>query len=140
MKKFKQIAAFALAASLAVASLAGCGSKDAAKEGAASTEAADGEATAKGGTFKIGGIGPTTGGAAVYGQAVANAIELAAKEINAAGGINGYQVETSFQDDESDAEKSVNAYNTLKDWGMQMLVGTVTSCLLYTSPPPPSAW
>ena len=127
MKKFKQIAAFAMAASLAVASLAGCGSKDAAKEGAASTEAAGGEATSKEGTFKIGGIGPTTGGAAVYGQAVANAIELAAKEINAAGGINGYQVETSFQDDESDAEKSVNAYNTLKDWGMQMLVGTVTS-------------
>ena len=123
MKKFKQIVAFALAASLTVASLAGCGSKDA----GASTEAAGGNTTSEGGTFKIGGIGPTTGGAAVYGQAVANAIELAAKEINAAGGINGYQVETSFQDDESDAEKSVNAYNTLKDWGMQMLVGTVTS-------------
>ncbi len=78
-------------------------------------------------TFKIGGIGPITGGAAVYGQAVMNASQMAADEINEAGGINGYQVEFNFQDDEHDAEKSVNAYNTLKDWGMQMLLGTVTS-------------
>ncbi len=78
-------------------------------------------------TFKIGGIGPITGGAAVYGQAVMNASQMAADEINEAGGINGYQIEFNFQDDEHDAEKSVNAYNTLKDWGMQMLLGTVTS-------------
>lgn len=48
-------------------------------------------------------------------------------EINEAGGINGCQIEYSFEDDQSDAEKSVNAYNTLKDWGMQMLIGTTTS-------------
>lgn len=77
--------------------------------------------------WKLGGIGPLSGGAAVYGQAVKNAMEIAAEEINAAGGINGYQVELSFQDDEHDVEKSVNAYNTLKDWGMDMLLGTVTS-------------
>ena len=55
------------------------------------------------------------------------AAELAVKEINEAGGINGMQVEFKFEDDEHDAEKSVNAYNSLKDWGMQMLMGTVTS-------------
>ena len=64
---------------------------------------------------------------AVYGLAVKNAAELAVKEINEAGGINGMQVEFKFEDDEHDAEKSVNAYNSLKDWGMQMLMGTVTS-------------
>ncbi len=79
------------------------------------------------GTFKIGGIGPMTGGAAVYGQAVMNAAQLAVDEVNAAGGVNGVQLEFNAQDDEHDAEKSVNAYNTLKDWGMQMLLGTVTS-------------
>lgn len=124
MKKFKQVAAFVAAASMVVASLSGCGSKT------AETTAPEGEtqaAGAAGDVWKIGGIGPTTGGAAVYGQAVKNAMELAAEEINAAGGINGYQVEVSFGDDEHDAEKSVNAYNSLKDWGMQMLVGTVTS-------------
>ncbi len=81
----------------------------------------------EGGTFKIGGIGPLTGSTAIYGQAVMNAAQMAVDEINADGGINGYQVEFSAQDDEGDAEKAVNAYNTLKDWGMQMLLGTVTS-------------
>ena len=90
-------------------------------------EAAEGETQAAGGVFKIGGIGPITGGAAVYGIAVQHGAEIAVKEINAAGGINGCQVEFQFQDDEHDAEKSVNAYNTLNDWGMQALVGTVTS-------------
>lgn len=85
-----------------------------------------GEAT-DGAVFKIGAIGPETGSAAQYGMAVRNGAELAVKEINEAGGINGYQVEYQFQDDENDTEKAVSAYNTLKDWGMQMLVGTTTS-------------
>lgn len=94
---------------------------------AASADSASTEAAASGAVFKIGGIGPITGGAAAYGLAVEHGAQLAVDEINADGGINGYQVEFQFQDDEHDAEKSVNAYNTLKDWGMQMLVGTVTS-------------
>ena len=76
------------------------------------------------GTFKIGGIGPITGSTAVYGQAVMNAAQLAVDEINAEGGV---QFELKFQDDENDQETAVNAYNTLKDWGMQILLGTVTS-------------
>lgn len=118
----------AMVASLVV----GCGGKDdsAAETPAAETPAEDSAAetpAAEGATFKIGGIGPITGGAAIYGQGVMNAAQIAVDEINAAGGINGYQVEFKFSDDEHDAEKSVNAYNDLKDWGMQMLLGTVTS-------------
>lgn len=82
---------------------------------------------AKEGVIKIGGIGPLTGDAALYGNAVKYGAELAVKEINAAGGINGYKVEYKMEDDVHDAEKSVNAYGALKDWGMQMLMGTVTS-------------
>ena len=78
-------------------------------------------------TFKIGMIGPLTGGAAIYGSAVRDAAQMAVDEVNEAGGIAGYQVEYNAQDDEHDAEKSVNAYNTLKDWGMQALLGSVTS-------------
>ena len=78
-------------------------------------------------TIRIGGIGPMTGGAAIYGNAVMNAAQIAVDEINEAGGINGFQVEFNPQDDEHDAEKSLNAYNTLKDWDMQLLLGTVTS-------------
>lgn len=84
-------------------------------------------AFAEGETFKIGSIGPMTGAAAAYGTAVMNAAQIAVDEINEAGGINGAQVEFNPQDDEHDAEKAVNAYNSLKDWGMQMLLGTVTS-------------
>lgn len=84
-------------------------------------------AFAEGETFKIGGIGPMTGAAAVYGNAVMNAAQIAVDEINEAGGVNGAQLEFNPQDDEHDAEKSVNAYNALKDWGMQMLLGSVTS-------------
>lgn len=84
-------------------------------------------ASSEGGSFKIGVIGPLTGDAAAYGLAVQHGAEIAAEEINAAGGINGAMIEIQAQDDEADPEKSVNAYNTLKDWGMQILVGTTTS-------------
>ncbi len=78
-------------------------------------------------TWKIGGIGPLTGDVSVYGTAAMNGAKIAVDEINEAGGISGYQIEWNAQDDEHDTEKAVNAYNTLKDWGMQMLVGTVTT-------------
>ncbi len=78
-------------------------------------------------TFKIGGIGPVTGPAAAYGSAVMNAAQIAVDEINEAGGVNGAMLEFNPQDDEHDAEKSVNAYNTLKDWGATMILGSVTS-------------
>ncbi|MCI8342804.1 MAG: ABC transporter substrate-binding protein [Firmicutes bacterium] len=78
-----------------------------------------------GGTYKIGGIGPLTGAAAVYGIAVRNGAQIAVDEINAMGGDIKFEI--NFQDDEHDPEKSVNAYNTLKDWGMQALVGCVTT-------------
>ena len=79
-------------------------------------------------TFKIGIIGPMTGDYAQYGTNVYNAAVVAAEEINAAGGINGYQVEIlAAGDDQGDPEKAVNAYNDLLDKGMQMLCGTVTS-------------
>ncbi len=109
MKKFTKLTALALSLAMVVASFTGCG------------------AAAGANTFKIGGIGPTTGGAAIYGTAVKNGADLAIKEINAAGGINGVQIEYNFQDDELDNEKSVNAYNALKDWGMNILVGPTTS-------------
>lgn len=109
-----------------VLSLAACGgSKDTASttdSSAASSAEASGSDT-----FKIGATGPITGGAAIYGNAVKNGIQIAVDEINEAGGINGYQIDYNFQDDEHDAEKAVNAYNNLKDWGMQVLIGTTTS-------------
>ena len=69
-----------------------------------------------------------TGDYAQYGNGVYNAAKIAADEINANGGFNGYQVEIlDAGDDQGDPEKAVNAYNDLLDKGMQMLCGTVTS-------------
>lgn len=120
-----------------VASLTACGSgsgtADTTAAAGGETSAAGAEAPAAGGeaaegeTFKIGVIGPLTGPAAAYGIAVQNGADLAVKEINAAGGVNGFMLESNAQDDEHDAQKSVNAYNTLKDWGAQAIVGSTTS-------------
>ena len=135
----KKMLSLVLAGAMTAALLTGCGSSasttETAEEAAteettdASAETTDDAAAtdSAAGTFKIGGIGPLTGAAAVYGIATMNGSQIAVDEINAAGGINGMTVELNFQDDECDAEKSVNAYNTLKDWGMQVLDGSVTS-------------
>ena len=125
----KKITSMLLAVVLGATLLCGCGSTTdtATTDTATESTAADSSSSSNGATFKIGGIGPITGGAAVYGNAVKNGAQIAIDEINAAGGINGAQIEYKFEDDEHDAEKSVNAYNTLKDWNMQLLMGTVTS-------------
>ena len=124
----KRLLSLGLAAMMAL-SLAGCGGSGSAgsSDSTGAEEAKTEEKGAAGEVFVLGGIGPLTGSAAAYGESVKNGIELAVNEINEAGGINGYQVEYYFEDDENDAEKAVNAYNTLKDKGIQMLVGTVTS-------------
>lgn len=106
---------------------AAAGASDVAAAGTESAAGTSDAAAADGAVFKIGAIGPTTGDAAIYGTAVMNAAQIAVDEINAAGGINGYPIEFKYEDDQSDAEKSVNAYNSLKDWGMQILMGTVTT-------------
>lgn len=128
MKKFNKLVSVVVASAMILA-MAGCGNGGANSSGGANTPADNAGNSGSNGSavFKIGGIGPTTGGAADYGQNVQNGIQLAVNEINAAGGVQGYQLEMNFQDDEHDAEKSINAYNTLKDWGVQMIIGCVTS-------------
>ncbi len=125
----KKILAVLLAA-LMLFTFAACGggNEDTTTTAADDTTAAADDTTKADDTaavFKIGGIGPTTGGAATYGIAVKNGAQIAVDEINALGG--DIKFELNFQDDEHDAEKAVNAYNNLKDWGMQILMGTVTS-------------
>ena len=118
----KKLFAFMMAMTMTV-SLAACGGgKTETPAPSTETPAASGEA---GGTFKLGTIGPLTGDAAIYGQAVANGAKIAVDEINAAGGA--IQFEFQSQDDVADGETSVNAYNKLMDWGMQVMVGPTTT-------------
>ena len=114
---------FALALTLVMAlSLAACGGSDEADSN--SGDSAGGESSGSS-AFKVGVIGPLTGGAAIYGTCVANSAQIAVDEINALGG--DIQFELMTEDDVNDAETSVNAYNALMDDGMQILVGTVTT-------------
>lgn len=115
MRKMKKFAALAMVATLAAATFAGCVKKDSGSDNTGSD------------VWNIGSIGPITGDAAVYGNAVKDGAQIAVDEINAAGGINGYQITFNFEDDKADPELSSNAYNALKDKGMQILMGTVTS-------------
>lgn len=109
--KIKKLITFAIASALTATCFAGCGN-DAKKSD----------------EIVIGESGPLTGDAAQYGNAVKNAAELAVKEINDKGGINGQKLKLVFEDDEADpGDKSVNAYNSLKDKGMQIMLGDVTT-------------
>ena len=107
-----------------ILSLAACGSSDAKEETPSNNDSTATEAPAEGTAFKLAGTGPLTGGAAIYGNAAKQGAEIAVDEINAMGGI---QFELKYEDDTHDAEKAVNAYNALKDWGMQISLGSVTS-------------
>ena len=118
----KKLFALVMAAVMTM-SLAACGAKEEAPAASPSAPAASAPA-AEGTAFKLGGTGPLTGGAAIYGNAAKNGAEIAVDEINAMGGI---QFELKYEDDTHDAEKAVNAYNALKDWGMQISLGSVTS-------------
>ena len=131
MKKFSKILALMLCLALVAGCFAACGGKteptpaNTASDAEPANTASDAEpAPAAEGAFKIGLIGPLTGGAAIYGNAAKNGAQIAVDEINAKGGI---QLAYNPQDDAHDAEQSVNAYNTLVDWGMQALVGPVTT-------------
>ena len=119
----KKLFAFAMAAVMMMG-LAGCGSKKETPGASTSTPAASTTAPS-GGAFKLGGTGPLTGGAAIYGNAVKNGAQIAVDEINAMGGA--VQFELRMEDDTHDPEKAVNAYNILKDWGVQLSLGSVTS-------------
>ncbi len=107
MKKMKKVVVLSLISAMMLSAFAGCGKKDSSS-----------------GAIRIGGTGPLTGGAAVYGNAAKRGAEIAVEEINALGGM---QFELRYEDDTHDAEKAVNAYNILKDWDVQISLGSVTT-------------
>ena len=123
MKK-SRILSLALAGALSFSMLAGCGGGT---EGGSANTPAGGNETTSGnteGTIQIGGIGPLTGSAAVYGLATKQGAEIAIEEINALGGL---QFSLNSQDDEGDIEKAVNAYGKLKDDGAKIIYGCTTT-------------
>lgn len=117
--KRKGIFALALSVLIATLSLAGCGNTD------TTSNVQSGGSTNS--TIKLGMIGPLSGDASIYGNAVKNGIELAIEEINEAGGVLGAKVELEALDDKNDIAEAVNAYNSLSSKGITALIGAVTS-------------
>ena len=101
---------------LAVAMLVMCVAMTAcSKDGASETE------------LVIGGVAPLSGDYANYGKQNSNGAYLAAKEINAAGGVNGFQLNVQFQDSQGDPDSAVTAYGKLMDQGMKVSLGGTLS-------------
>jgi branched-chain amino acid transport system substrate-binding protein len=101
---------------LCVLTMAGCSGKTPEPDAAPTDETV---------YVKLGGSGPLSGDAKVYGEAVRNAAQIAVDEINASD--SKIKFDFNMADDEADPEKAVSAYSTLFDWGMQVSLLTVTS-------------
>ena len=116
-KKFVKVVASAMLALLMLVAACSCSSKDAwpVDKETGLTE------------LLIGGIGPTTGDNANYGNSVKNGAKLAVDEINAAGGVNGFKLVLNFQDSQSSPESAVSAYGKLMDLGMKVSIGCTLS-------------
>ena len=112
--KITKILSCALAVALSAGMLAGCGGSS------------DGY-TSKNTEYVIGVSGPLTGGAGMYGTAVANSAQLAVDEINEAGGLNGTKFKLVALDDVNDATKVSTNYSSMYEGGMQVSLGTVTT-------------
>lgn len=122
-KKF----AFAMAAVMLMATFAAC-NKAAPNAGTtADAPAAQTTQAPVAQTLVIGGSGPLTGDYATYGVSVKQGAQLAMKEINAAGGVNGVMFDVRMEDDQADPAMAVSAYSTLVDAGMKVSLGGVTS-------------
>ena len=141
MKKITKLLALVLCFAL-IAAFAACGGKTT-DETTAAPDASDkatepvqtaefdfseaGEYTKENTKFVLGATGPLTGDTSSYGISVQKGATLAVEEINAKGGVNGFEIEFVMLDDEADATKAGNAYDQLFEQGMQISLGSVTS-------------
>ncbi len=130
MKK-KNLAALLMAGAMCFSLLAGCSSSGG-QNSTAPSEAGTQESKPAGDnqgsdvvTIKVGGIGPTTGNNAQYGTATEWGAEIAVDEINAQNGP--IRLELQYEDDTGVADTAVSAYNSLKDWGAQVIYGCTTT-------------
>ncbi|GAB3630236.1 ABC transporter substrate-binding protein [Pandoraea terrae] len=70
-------------------------------------------AAASAADLKIGVAEALSGGAAQYGAAIKNGFQLAADEINAAGGVNGNKLVLQIEDEQGKKEEAINVFKKL---------------------------
>jgi branched-chain amino acid transport system substrate-binding protein len=77
--------------------------------------------------LKLGVAGPMTGTDAAFGAQLKNGAEQAVADINAAGGINGQQIELTVGDDAADPRQGVSVANNFLGEGVHFVVGHFNS-------------
>lgn len=77
------------------------------------------------GTINIALIANTTGDYAQYGIPVRNGAMLYIDQLNAAGGINGKQIQVFEYDDKADGIETVNAFNLALENNISAVIGSV---------------
>ena len=119
MKRMKRVISLVLA-SLLVFALAACGAGGG----------------ASGDTLKIGLATPLTGASAQDGKDIQNGVNLAVKQINDQGGIDGKTVEVVAEDDKGDSSEAATVANKLaQDDSILAIVGDFnSSCTLAAAP------
>ena len=134
MKKITKLVSICMTLTLLLSLLSGCSQKPAG-DGTPTSDANNGQAgnhdsnqsSNDSKTIVIGGIGPLTGDNANYGNSVRNGAQIAVDEINAAGGVSGFQFALDFQDSQGDPDSAVSAYGKLMDNGMDVSLGGTLS-------------
>lgn len=105
-KSLKRFASIFLASSLIVGALAACSSSE---EGTSTNSGSSTGGGENSEVIKIGGNLELSGAVASYGSSIKQGAELAIEEINAAGGIDGKQVEFIAVDNKSENSEATNA-------------------------------
>ncbi len=78
-------------------------------------------------TYKMGVVGPHSGDLASYGLPSVNAAKILVEQINAAGGINGKQIELLIEDTVCDAKTATDVATKLVSDGAQFVLGGICS-------------
>lgn len=115
----KKITSVLMASTLVVGMLAGCGSKE---------TGSGGSGDSGGDTIKIGANLELTGAVASYGTGIEAGIDLAVKEINENGGVDGKKLKIIKVDNKSDAAEATNAAIKLTSQDkVTAIIGAATS-------------
>lgn len=123
MKSRSRIVAAATAALVLSVGLSACSGSALSSSGSGSSPTSDAKSPV---TFGV--SAAQTGQYAAYGEQFKEAFDLAAKEVNADGGINGHPVALKYQDSQSDPKQSVTvAQQFVGDQDISLVFGDFSS-------------
>lgn len=117
MKKGMKLVCMVLTLAMLLGLLAGCGGKGGDDSNGGGSDQ----------TLLLGLIGPMTGDYAHYGTSTRDGAQVAVEEINAAGGVNGWQLKLQTEDSQGDPDSAISAFGKLMDDKMNVSLGCVLS-------------